>query len=197
MGKIVNQEAVEVVIGAMLFSKEAISEVTGILTKEDFATPQLREVFAAVLELFEEDKPVDIITVAERLRERGTFEEVGGNEYLTNLAINTPTTANVMYYAKIVKEKSLLRQIASKNKELTAVIEMGDLEAAKLIAEEITVLTEKKIGYNTIKALIISEAAEKDKQQGAHLWLVENFIPQKGLVIFSGRPKHGKTTVLL
>ncbi len=113
-----SREAEEAVVGAMLLSREVISDVTEILTEEDFATPQLKEIFAAIMDLFEEGKPVDVITVAERLRERGTFEAVGGSEYLTNLVINTPTTANATYYAKIVEEKSLLRKLINSSMKI-------------------------------------------------------------------------------
>ena len=113
-----NREAEEAVVGAMLLSREVISDVAEILTEEDFATPQLKEIFSAIMDLFEEGKPVDVITVAERLRERGTYEAVGGSEYLTNLVINTPTTANATYYAKIVEEKSLLRKLINSSMKI-------------------------------------------------------------------------------
>lgn len=113
-----SREAEEAVVGAMLLSREVISDVTEILTEEDFATPQLKEIFAAIMDLFEEGKPVDVITVAERLRERGTFDSVGGSEYLTSLVINTPTTANATYYAKIVEEKSLLRKLINSSMKI-------------------------------------------------------------------------------
>ncbi|WPX09649.1 replicative DNA helicase [Anaerocellum danielii] len=113
-----SREAEEAVVGAMLLSREVISDVAEILTEEDFATPQLREIFAAIMDLFEEGKPVDVITVAERLRERGMFDSVGGSEYLTNLVINTPTTANATYYAKIVEEKSLLRKLINSSMKI-------------------------------------------------------------------------------
>ncbi|AEM74303.1 replicative DNA helicase [Caldicellulosiruptor acetigenus] len=113
-----SREAEEAVVGAMLLSREVISDVAEILTEEDFATPQLKEIFAAIMDLFEEGKPVDVITVAERLRERGTFDAVGGSEYLTSLVINTPTTANATYYAKIVEEKSLLRKLINSSMKI-------------------------------------------------------------------------------
>ncbi|ADQ46621.1 replicative DNA helicase [Caldicellulosiruptor kronotskyensis 2002] len=113
-----SREAEEAVVGAMLLSREVISDVAEILTEEDFATPQLKEIFAAIMDLFEEGKPVDVITVAERLRERGTFDGVGGSEYLTSLVINTPTTANATYYAKIVEEKSLLRKLINSSMKI-------------------------------------------------------------------------------
>jgi len=113
-----SREAEEAVVGAMLLDKEVISDITEILTEEDFATPQLKEIFAAIMDLFEEGKPVDVITVSERLRERGSFEAVGGSEYLTNLVINLPTTANATYYAKIVEEKSLLRKLINSSMKI-------------------------------------------------------------------------------
>ncbi|WAM33220.1 replicative DNA helicase [Caldicellulosiruptor morganii] len=113
-----SREAEEAVVGAMLLDREVISEVAEILTEEDFATPQLKEIFAAIMDLFEEGKPADIITVSERLRERGSFEAVGGTEYLTNIVVNIPTTANATYYAKIVEEKSLLRKLINSSMKI-------------------------------------------------------------------------------
>ena len=191
-------EAEEAVVGAMLLSREVISDVANILTEEDFATPQLKEIFSAIMDLFEEGKPVDVITVAGRLKERRTFDAVGGNEYLTNLVINIPTTANATYYAKIVKQKSILRKMTKKSELLLNMLQSGDIQQAKHIIENLAIETNfiESGNFENAKVLTISEAAENDRRHGTHLWLIQNFIPEKGLVIFSGRPKHGKTTVL-
>lgn len=106
-----NLEAEQSVIGSMLLDKEVIPNVTEILKSEDFYREDHREIFEAVMDLFERAEPVDLITVSEQLKLRGSLDKVGGLEYLTNVASVVPTTANVKHYAKIVEEKSILRKL--------------------------------------------------------------------------------------
>lgn len=113
-----NIEAEQSVIGCMLLDKEAIHEVTDMLKSEDFYREDHREIFEAIIGLYEKALPVDLITVAEQLNQRGTLEKTGGLEYLTNIAASVPTTANAKYYAGIVEEKSILRKLIKASSEI-------------------------------------------------------------------------------
>lgn len=104
-------EAEQSVIGSMLIDKEVIPVVMEILKPEDFYRPDHKEIYDVIIELFDRAQPIDLITVSERLKLHGKLELVGGLEYLTNIATEVPTTANVKHYAKIVEEKSLLRKL--------------------------------------------------------------------------------------
>jgi len=115
-------EAEQSVIGSMLIDKEVIPVVMEILKPEDFYRPDHKEIYNVIIELFDKAQPIDLITVSERLKLHGKLELVGGLEYLTNIATDVPTTANVKHYAKIVEEKSLLRKLIKASSDI---VEMG------------------------------------------------------------------------
>ena len=99
------------VIGAMLIEKEAVIKAVDIITEKDFYKEVHGQIFIAAKELFLENQPVDIITVSERLKKISMFAEIGGVSYLTNLINSVQTAANVEYYASIIRDKSILRQL--------------------------------------------------------------------------------------
>lgn len=111
-------EAEQSVIGSILIDKEVIPVVMEILKPEDFYRPDHKEIYDVIIELFDRAQPIDLITVSERLKQHGKLELVGGLEYLTNIATEVPTTANVKHYAKIVEEKSLLRKLIRASSEI-------------------------------------------------------------------------------
>lgn len=106
-----NIEAEQAVLGAMLIEKEAISKVVEFLQPADFYREAHRLAFQAILDLFNRNDGVDMITVIEALRKEDKLEAAGGIAYITSLANSMPTAANVIYHARIVEEKSLLRQL--------------------------------------------------------------------------------------
>lgn len=113
-----NLEAEQSVIGSMLLDREIIPNVTEILKAEDFYRQDHKEIYEAIMDLFESAEPIDIITVSDQLKLRGTLESTGGLEYLTALVNGVPTTANVRHYAKIVEEKSLLRKLIKTSSDI-------------------------------------------------------------------------------
>lgn len=106
-----NIEAEMSVLGAMLFSPEAVSRAIELLEESFFYLESHRAVFSAAINLFDRNQPIDLITVTEELRKRKKLEAVGGASYLTQLTASVPTAANVDYYARMVKEKALLRSL--------------------------------------------------------------------------------------
>jgi len=106
-----NIEAEQSVIGSMMLDREVIPVITEVLKAEDFYRQDHIEIYEAVMDLFEKAEPIDIITVSDQLRLRGSVDNVGGLEYLTQLVNGVPTTANVRHYAKIVEEKALMRKL--------------------------------------------------------------------------------------
>ncbi|NMB95113.1 MAG: replicative DNA helicase, partial [Clostridiaceae bacterium] len=99
LGKIPPQniEAEQSVLGSMLLDKDLIPGVIEILKKDDFYREDHAEIFEAIINLFDRAEPIDIITVSEKLKERGTLDKVGGLEYITNIATGVHTTANAKY----------------------------------------------------------------------------------------------------
>ncbi len=106
-----NIEAEQAVIGAALFDKDIIPVILEILKADDFYRVDHRIIFECIIELFDKGLDVDIVTVADLLKQKGSFEETGGLDYLSFLINNVPTTSNIRSYTKIVEEKSLLRKL--------------------------------------------------------------------------------------
>ena len=102
-------EAEMSVLGAMLLSSEATGIAVQYLDADCFYRPQHRALFTTVVKLYDQAKPVDLVILREALRASGQLEEVGGDSYLVTLADSVPTLANAEYYARVVKEKALLR----------------------------------------------------------------------------------------
>jgi len=100
-----NIDAEQSVLGAILLDREAIYKVLRILKPEDFYRESHKVIYEAMLSLNESGRPVDLITVSERLRQQGDLEKAGGVAYIATLAEMVPTAANVEYYARIVEEK--------------------------------------------------------------------------------------------
>ena len=111
-------EAEQSVLGSMLIDKEVVPVVMEILKSEDFYRPDHKEIYDVIIELFDRAQPIDLITVSERLKLHGKLDLVGGLEYLTNIATEVPTTANVKHYAKIVEEKALLRKLIKASSDI-------------------------------------------------------------------------------
>lgn len=108
-----NIEAEQSVLGAVLLDNEAINQAIEILAAEDFYRESHREIFRAMVALSERNQPVDAITLTDALRTAGVLEAVGGAGYIAELAACVPTAANASHYSRIVREKALLRSLAS------------------------------------------------------------------------------------
>ena len=113
-----NIEAEQAVLGAMLIKKEAIAEVSQILSASDFYRESHRMVFEAMMALFNKNEAVDLITVTEQLRKTEQLEKAGGIAAITSLANAVPTAANVEYHARIVSEKAQLRNLINAATEI-------------------------------------------------------------------------------
>ncbi len=99
------------VLGGVLLDNNAIHKVTEILQEGDFYRDAHRKIFQVMVELNEKGEPVDLITLTDEVSRKGCMKEVGGAVYLASLSDEVPTAANIQYYAKIIKEKSVLRQV--------------------------------------------------------------------------------------
>lgn len=111
-------DAENALLGAVLTSPTAYARVADMIKAEDFYKPANKEVFSAVKNLYERNEPVDIVTVSEKLKSAGKLEEVGGRDYVTDLALDTVTTVNVNYYADIVKDMSIRRNLIAAGSEI-------------------------------------------------------------------------------
>ncbi len=126
-------EGEQAVLGSVLIDPDCVKEVVDKLRPEDFYLRQNREIFETICSMFTYAKPIDGITVAEEMQKNGTYDENTTRAYLAQLIEITPTAANVLEYAAIVRDKSLLRAVAQAASEITAMVQEGGGEAAETL----------------------------------------------------------------
>ena len=143
-----NIEAEQSVLGGILIENEAINKVMEILTADDFYRDAHRRIFNALINLSERDEPADLITLTNELRKIDQLDSIGGASYLTSLIDSVPTAANIEYYAKIVKEKAILRKLIETSTEIItqSYQDRGDVEGFLDEAERaIFEISEKRV----------------------------------------------------
>lgn len=207
-------EAEQSVIGSMLMDTEAILTASETITSEDFYQKQYGILFDAMTELYNEGKPVDLITLQERLKQKDVPPEIAGLEFARDILNSTYTSAHVLHYARIVKEKSILRRLIRANEDIANICYAG-----KEATEDILADTEKRIfdiiQQNTsgefvpireivLKALDRIEMAAKTK--GNVTGIPTGFIDldyktaglqPSDLILVAARPSMGKTALVL
>ena len=114
-----NEEAERSVLGAVMLNREVLFDVLEQVKEDDFYNSSNKEIFAAILELYKENKAVDVLTVSEELKKRGVLQMVGGRAYVAQLTLDVPSTVNAAEYAKIVSEKATLRKMISASEDIT------------------------------------------------------------------------------
>lgn len=207
-------EAEKSVIGSMLIDQEAVLIASEILSQEDFYQPQYGLVFSGIVELFNEAKPVDVITLQNLLKSHDAPEELVSVDFFRELITAVPTSANIRHYANIVSEKAMLRRLIKVNEQISNVCYMDN---EKL--EDILEMTEKSIfdlvqrrsndGFVPIKQVVINalekvEAAAKAK--GTVTGIPSGFLDldfrlsglqPSDLILIAARPSMGKTAFVL
>jgi serine O-acetyltransferase len=114
-----NLDAEESVLGGLMIDKNAIIRVADVLKAPDFYKPTHGMIYAAILKLYEKSQPIDILTITNTLRDAGQLESVGGATFLTQLTERVPTSSHIEHYAKLVKEKKVLRDLISTAAEVS------------------------------------------------------------------------------
>ena len=207
-------EAEQSVIGSMIMDRDAIMTASEVITSEDFYQSQYGVLFDAMLELYNEGKPVDLVTLQERLREKDVPPEISSLEFVKDLLDAVPTSANVRHYATIVQEKSMLRKLIKVNEEIA-----NTCYLAKERTEDILEETEKKIfdllqyrstgDFVPIKQVVLNalDKIEKaSKNKGTVTGIPTGFIDldyktsgfqPSDLILIAARPSMGKTAFVL
>ncbi|MCX8033698.1 MAG: replicative DNA helicase [Thermodesulfovibrio sp.] len=207
-------EAEQAVLGAIILEGESITKAIEILSPEDFYREAHRKIYNSMLELFNKNEPIDLITITEHLRDKGELEEVGGLPYLSTLATVVPTAANIRYHAKLVREKALMRAVIRACTEIVTKVyeEPEDAEemldyAEKLIFE----ISEKRTNTSLFQMKEVVKSTLKMIESMYERKAVITGIPsgfkdldeltsgfQPGdLIIIGGRPGMGKTAFSL
>ena len=207
-------EGEQAVLGSMLIDPDCIKDVMDKLQPGDFYLRQNREIFETIYSMFTYARPVDSITVAEEMQKNGTYDENTTRSYLVQLMEITPTSANVMEYVKIVRDKSLLRAVAQAASEITAMVQEGTgtagdtLEAAEqrifairrgqsakdmiplrqVLPEVLDRLSEMSESENHLPGLSTGLSAVDQKITG---------LNKSDLILLAARPDMGKTSFAL
>ena len=207
-------EAEQSVIGSMLMGREAIMTASEILNSDDFYQHQYGVIYEAMVELFNEGKAVDVVTLQNRLREKDVPPEISGLEFVRDLLNTVPTSANVKYYATIVSEKAMLRRLIRLTEEIENTCYLNK-EPVETILED----SEKKLfrlfqqrdsGDMTPIRQVVMEALEgierASKTKGSVTGLSTGFtdldyktsgFQKSDLILVAARPSMGKTALVL
>ena len=209
-----NIEAEQSVLGAILIEQSAIAKISDILQPEDFYREAHKLVYRSAMTLFERGEAIDFITVIDMLRREEALERAGGISYITSLANGVPTAANIVFHAKIVQEKSLLRRLIHAATDIAAMgyAETEEVERVLDHAEQkILEVATRKIGqdFAPIKEIIFStldKIDEMHKAKGGITGLSTGFtnldkltggFQRSDLILIAARPSRGKTAFVL
>ncbi len=209
-----NLEAECSVLGGILLENDSVNQVLELLRPEDFYRESHRKIFRAIIQLTDRNEPVDVITLSDCLTSRGELEAVGGSAYLTSLTEFVPTAANISHYARIVREKSILRHLIGAATEIATrgYEERGNVDEFLDSAEKVIFdISENKVKAsfasmgslipNTLKNI---ETLYHRKEMitgvptGYHeLNKLTAGLQPSDLIIIAGRPGMGKTAFAL
>jgi replicative DNA helicase len=209
-----NIEAEQSVLGAILLDNNALYTAFELITQEDFYKDSNRKIFIAMTELLEKNEPIDIITLTDHLRKKDNLDAVGGTQYLTSLASMIPTSANVRFHSKIVREKSMVRGLLRSVTDIARNVYETEQDAEELIdyAEKtIFDLSEKRISqsFSVLKEVIkdsfqmIEQLYDKKETVTGvptgfkALDELTTGLQKSDLIIIGGRPSMGKTAFSL
>ncbi|HCL01095.1 MAG TPA: replicative DNA helicase [Lachnoclostridium phytofermentans] len=207
-------EAEQSVIGSMIMDRDAIITASEILNAEDFYQHQYGVLYDAMIELFQEGKPVDLITLQSKLKEKEVPPELCSLEFISDLIRSVPTSANVKYYATIVSEKALLRRLIKVTEGITNMCYL-DKEKVEAVLEQtekdvFSIVQNRSSGdFVSIKDIVIKsldsiEAASKNK--GSVTGIATGFydldykmagLQPSDLILIAARPSMGKTAFVL
>ena len=207
-------EGEQAVLGSMLIDPECVKDVMDKLQPGDFYLRQNREIFEAIYSMFSYARPVDGITVAEELRKNGTYDEQTTRRYLAELMEITPTSANVMEYVKIVRDKALLRGVAIAASEITAMVQEGigtaadTLDAAeqKIFAVRRGQSAQDMVPISRVLPDVLERLGEMTESQDHMPGLSSGFsavdakitgLNKSDLLLLAARPGMGKTSFAL
>lgn len=209
-----NIEAEQAVLGCMLLDSDVIPTVTELIRSSDFYREDHREICEAIIDIVEKAGPVDIITVAEQLQQRGTLEKVGGIDYLASITSAVPTTSNARHYAKIVEEKSLLRRLIKAAQDIAG-MSYDEAEEAEFVLDKaekaIFDIIERRStqGFTHIKDVLLETFSRLEELYNSKspitgvptgftdLDMKTAGLQNSDLILIAARPGMGKTAMAL
>jgi len=209
-----NLEAEMAVLGSMLIDENATSVAVESLDKDSFYKDSHKRIFEAILDLYSDNRAIDLITLTDELKRRGMLDEVGGVTFLTALANSVPTAANITHYVNIVKEKSILRTLINNSTKIVSLCYENEgnidevVDSAEQLIFEITD-SKPKGSYLHLKEIIKDSIETIDNlyQKKAHVTgiptgFIDFDIKTSGLqasdlIVIAGRPSMGKSAMAI
>lgn len=209
-----NIEAEESILGALMIDREAIYKIADVLAPEDFYKPTHTTLYGAILKLCEKHEPIDVVSVTNRLKEDGTLQIVGGTGCLTRLIESVPTAAHINHYAKIVREKKILRDLIHASAEIgeKAFAPHDDIDTVlDGVEQKIFAISQRSISqrfihikdelhsaYERIEKLHEGEGRLRGVSTGFdQLDNLLSGLQKSDLIIIGARPSVGKTSLAL
>ena len=207
-----SEEAEMAVLGSMLLEEDAISQAIELLNPNVFYRDSHKKIFSAISDIYSENKPVDLITITEALKVQGVLDEIGGASYIAALTQTVPTAANIKHYAKIVREKYILRSLITTGTQIVSEAYTAQAETEGLLdrAEKmIFEITSRKTDSSSVSIKeIVKDSIEtidglyqrKENVTGVATGFHEFDIMTAGLqpsdlVVVAGRPSMGKSAL--
>ncbi|TXH00589.1 MAG: replicative DNA helicase [Candidatus Moraniibacteriota bacterium] len=209
-----NIEAEQSVLGSLMLDKDAIIKVADLVKVGDFYKEDHNRIYEAMLALYEEREPIDVLSLANRLEEKKELERIGGSGYLASLVNAVPSASNIVHYAKLVQKKALLRRLIGAASEI---VEMGydDAEDVQQVLDDaeqkLFQISQKYIKQDFVAIRNILESAfdridELHKNSGTLRGVPTHFpdldhilagLQKSDLIILAARPSVGKTSLAL
>ncbi len=210
-------EAEQSLLGGLMLDNQSWDKIADVVSAQDFYRKDHRLIFAAIASLVEESNPCDVVTVSEHLDNRSELEQAGGLEYLATLANETPGAANARSYAKILRERSMLRSLITAGNEISgAAFSTGGRTASEIVDEAERMVFEiadsgsrGRSGFKALKQILPAAVDRIDllhQSDGDITGISTGYTEfdkltaglQPGeLIIIAGRPSMGKTTLAL
>ncbi len=207
-------EAEESLLSAILVDNNTLLDVVEILSADDFYRTAHQKIFAAIIDLFDNGEPVDLVTLANNLKERGHIEAVGGASYLAQLVDAVPLAVNAQHYAKIIADKASLRRLIEKTNAIAkrCYDDRGTVDDIIDFAEaSIFEISERKSSqsFYPLSRLIIGNIETLEENQGnkslvtgvpmgfGQLDNLTSGLQKSDLIILAARPSMGKTALAL
>lgn len=209
-----NIEAEEALLGSLLIDKEAIIKIADIIRPDDFYKDIHKIIFETMLEVYEHHEPIDILSIANRLEEKGQLDLIGGRSYLAELANTVPSATHVISYAQIIQRKATLRNLIRASTEIIkmsydeadTVEKILDKSEQKLFAVSQRFLKQNFIPIQDILGDAFTRIEEIHRGEGRLRGLPTGFtdldnvlagLQQSDLIILAARPSVGKSALAL
>jgi replicative DNA helicase len=209
-----SNDSEKAVLGSIMLRPEAIFEIFDVVNSESFYAERHRKIYEIMMDLHSQGNPIDILSMSNRLKEKGMLDQVGGTSYLAELTESVPSSANVKYYAEIVQKKSLMRGLIQASNEISVlgydesrdVEELLDIAEKKVFAVTHTPTTNAFVSikdglsetWERIETLSNSEDSIRGVPTGfASLDKMLSGFQASDLIILAARPSQGKTSLAI